>query len=695
MDLTDPRTRFRDYVLAREHPEVMAHARAWVDEALAEAVLAETAPPLSVWLEASAPSLGDPQEFAAAALAFHAPLGLSEGSWLQAVALAGNGHRASVAALFAAYLALLGEDATDSPATAYRAALTRTGVDLPRVDGERFAHDLRIGEPALTFASLQLALGMHSMERLPEILGYTFAYLRSDAPWRLLALPPARRAAVLADMDAHARRALVALMAETADADALPARVWSGAVLYRKAEAAYRAAWSAFTARKSDVAEQVAELFRRKAPYARGYHGAVDLGGRPLDAWFADRPFDAARFLAALAASPFLAGTAGARPFDRLTGFGGPMFGVFDTHELALIDAWCDRGKPVVGANLFARDDSRNSRSAFQPRSKPPRPGANVFARADAARELSTRALYHKLLSGQLTKAIVEQARRWVERQLPRGGWPFDYTPQALAQWVDHQYARRAVVHRPFAGRAKLTRKEYVWGIRQFAPLILVDGCWLQHMGEAVWQGDGMRRWLFRIYADELGAGRVERNHPNVYRALLDSVGVKLPDFDRLEFAHSADLLDAAFEPAVYLLAISLFPRRYLPEILGLNLAIELSGLGGQYLRLADELRHWGIDPAIVTLHQSIDTLAGGHAALAVEAIQAHLDEVAASAGEAAVIEHWRRIGQGYRSLESATRRFKWQLVFAFGRRFLLDRIARGTGTLLDGGSGLSGRSSL
>lgn len=699
---TTTRERFHRWVNAREYPASLAEAGDFIRRALARADVGGMADRPESLLACPPPALAEPVALRAEALLFHAPLGLLEGAWLQDAALAGNGHRAVVTDLFAAHLALLGTDEAAAPASYYRGALAQAGVALPGVGAWQFASDSRIGDAALDFSGLQLALGLHGYALLPEVIGYTLAYARAAAPWRLCAMPQVRRAEIIRVMDEQARRALRVLLDESHETQSSFYRVRRGMALYAQAEAGYTMALDAFDARDVGLDERMGELFKRKARHARGYHGRVELGGRCLDAWFADEPFDAPRFLEQLASSPWLAGAEGERPFDRLTGFGGPMFGVFDASELALIAEWRKRADGCAGVAATTRGLEKEALIEPTPAGRDPsalpnpngipEPSLTVGWNERSEFQLSElnrsclkpspnpRTLFHRLVGGENSAELSAQARRVVERVLRRAGRRglfSEYSPQALTDWTEHRYAEQIARHRPFDGRPKLTRQEYVWGIRQFAPAILADGGWLQHQGEAAWQGDRVRRLLFRIYADELGAGRVERNHPNVYRALLESVGVDLPPFDSVAFASHEGFLDSAFDLPVYLLAISRFPSRYLPEILGLNLAIELSGLGAQYLRLAEELRHWGIDPLIVTLHQSIDTLAGGHTALAVEAIQLHLDEVGAAAGEKAIAEHWRRIGRGYRSLASATRRFKWALVLAYCRRFLPGRLAR------------------
>ncbi|MGZ8163812.1 MAG: hypothetical protein ACXWTT_13190, partial [Methylobacter sp.] len=122
----------------------------------------------------------------------------------------------------------------------------------------------------------------------------------------------------------------------------------------------------------------------------------------------------------------------------------------------------------------------------------------------------------------------------------------------------------------------------------------------------------------------------------------------------------------SSFDIPVYLLAISKFPVAFLPELLGLNMAIELSGLGRVYMQLVDELKFWGIDPAIVSIHISIDNVASGHTALAKKAIQLYLDEVSASHGEQEMQRHWQRVYTGYCSLQTAGRNFKWALIYRY-----------------------------
>ncbi len=96
---------------------------------------------------------------------------------------------------------------------------------------------------------------------------------------------------------------------------------------------------------------------------------------------------------------------------------------------------------------------------------------------------------------------------------------------------------------------------------------------------------------------------------------------------------------------------VSQFPKQFLPEILGLNLAIELSGVGGTYRTTSRALRHYGYDSLFVDLHNTVDNVSTGHTALALEAVKMHRDEMLARGGRAEVQRRWQRVWTGFRSL--------------------------------------------
>lgn len=690
----EPRRTFRDYLGGVELPETWQGAGYHLSNLL-DRIALEPLPPLPEALQAPAPR---PPEWAPgpAQLIYHAPLGLIEGAWLQGLTRAGCGEQAPVAALLRGYLGLLGADTGQAPARFYRGLLARHGIALAPTASDRFSASDAPGTAAFALGALQLALAYGYPDRLAELLGYTIGYAQSTSPWRLAGLDDRLRGAVLRRFAGDVLEALRLLLDQEPGASD---RVRRGIALYRLAETEYLQALTE-SARTPTLAERVAGLFAAKAPTAAPLHHQPTLAGRPLQDWLGTEPFDATGFLAAFAASDWVAGEKGNRPFDRLTAFGGRMFGVFSEEELAWIDEWLDAGDAApAGSNVLpapvgGRPGGEVCGSASMGFAAPypsyvaspvlsPIPAAGATARFRDDR----RRLFHQLLDPPTFPDGLADARHLVETELATAGglaWrskspmPLEYSPEAFRDWLDarhrHQLDDQTAIRKP----PKLTRNEFQWGIVQLAPAVLVDGCWLGHACLAADQGHPVNRLLLRICGDEAGNGNPAHNHPAIYRRLLESLDITVAATASQEFARSPLFLDAAFDLPTFLLAIGQFPRSFFPEILGLNLAIELSGLGRQYRRLAEDLEYWGIDATIVRLHQSIDNLASGHAALAAEAIRIHLDDIRASIGPAGEARQWRRIRTGYRSLESATRRFKRAMLSSYVQRFLLPKAVAG-----------------
>ncbi len=421
------------------------------------------------------------------------------------------------------------------------------------------------------------------------------------------------------------------------------------------------------------LADKVGKLFAEKAVAACGHHRALLLDGRRMDDWFAQAPFDGLGFMQALLNSPYV---------DRINpkqsrllnlfSFDGPMFGVLSAPEIQLLENWLVAGGQLPAA---AKPEAPATVRPIADNIPPNNPSNKATQKLSG---ISNRQLYYYLVNADLFPAVSALAKNKVKAVLRQAGsaqaLPFkQYSPPRLQAYFNGLYQREIQSYQALSGSPKLPKKAYVWGIGQFAPTILVDGCWLQNYQQLTGAGHPMiATMLGKIYHDELGGGKLAQNHPLIYRQLLESQAMALPPIHSPEFINHTGFLDSAFDLPVYLLAISQFPQAFLPELLGLNMAIELSGLGKVYMRLADELAYWGIDPAIVNLHSTIDNIASGHAALAQQAIVLYLDAIAAAAGEAQMQQHWRRTYTGYCSLQVAARWFKVALV----SRYLVDQCA-------------------
>lgn len=565
----------------------------------------------------------------------------------------------------------------------YRELAGALGVRLPGFAGS--LAELEIPDVILEIAAFRLALMRFPRTLLPEILGYTLGFTESD-----LFLPQAgtdattqavlhryelfHRATVTSQRPLFRRwirKHWAGLPHAEGERSQFLRRVLKGLARSRYEAEILRETLSFLWHRRQSPRRKMLALLRQKAPFARAFHDNVQLAGRSLRDWFQQQPFDAEGLLEALSRSGwFDRNTPERSPFWSWTEFGGPMFGVFSESERVTLREWVE--SPEEGGEA---DEGEVPPDVANPLPPPRMP--ILSPRQKGMMRVPSRVLFHALLNEEKSVFFLEQAARRVEQCLRFSAWlgrfrresPFPWSPAGFSRWLQGLQERvatgGAVIPRPRFGK-----EVYQWAIEQFAPAVLVDGCWLQRVGILQDALPGVTLRLVRIYSDEIGDGKVARNHPQVYRNLLASIGLDLPPIDTEDFIAHPGFLRSAFDLPAYLLAISYFPRRFLPELLGLNLAIEVSGLGGVYRQLAHDLEFWGLDATIVRLHQSIDNFSVGHAALAAEAVRLYLDHIGGIEGTVEVERHWRRIRWGYGSLRAATFRFQLALIRDFLRRF-------------------------
>ena len=644
-------------------PADLAKAASWLDQALAQAsaVEAEAATaPGAPWRGASIEKWAPDAAQRTFMLQALAPLRLLEGIWLGRVASPASGHLPLQNRLLALYTDCMGLDNPAlSPAQRYRARLTQAGISLPLINSPDFFQHPDYTDGVLRIALHHLTFFHRPDHYFPELMGYTLAYLSrehdepDDPEW-----------------SARRRRHLHAIMADIPDADLDQERLQAGHALYRQAHAQARRELSALIGQPAPTAEtRMADILRGKLPHAIGYHAGVRLEDRSLDAWLSDHQEQPETVLQALRRSSLVNTTCpAASRLIKAMDFGGAMFGVFSQEEQEAAKDWI--------ADPAIRPDSAPSASGRQPLTdtlpdtpKTPSPPPRT------RKGLCVRQLYTTLLQCESPVDVPDDARRHVNRILRRTrlwAWlrakstPFAYSPEALAGFVTEHHRVELARYRPLPGPPKVDKPFCHWAMLQLTPALLVDGAWLAGMNGAAEALDTTDRHMLRIYLDELGEGRPAWNHPNVHRKLLASQGTQLPDFRQEAFARHPEFRDAAFDLPVYLLAMGLLTEERRPEILGLNLAIEMSGLGASYLRAIDILRYHGMDPTLIQLHLSIDNPASGHAARARDAIALYLDAIRRREGHAAMDASWRRIWLGYRSLNVATFSLAATLVFRY-----------------------------
>ena len=550
-----------------------------------------------------------------------APLACLEGCWLDGVVTVANGHTPLGSALLRLQQAL------------------RQWQECPPAAVPDEVSELQVHRRWL------LAMAEWGACFIPEAIGLTRAHLSLGGG--LFALGRQRDAAA-------PREALANLFRHWRPSASERRRMASGIRLYRRCTLSWCRSWLA----AGGTVAQVKALLRHKAKYGKGYHRHIQLDGRSLDDWLEEiASGNGAALLQALLDSPYLNRKCPDHSLLlRAMDFGGPMFGVFSEAERRLLRRWIAR----------PQEDESLPAGETDPLPAPP-PTAEEVA---SPRTMSNARLYHHLLNPELRSHAIPAARRLVRRVLARSRHHRDYYPWSPVRFrrdIDRRY--RQAQGQNFSPWPWLSAEACRWGIEQLAPAILVDGCWLQRSALLSRFQPEIGTTLQRIYRDELGNGAVARHHGNVYRRLLNQAGIELPVFTSPEFIRHPGFVPAAFDLPAYLLAIDAVAEDFLPELLGLNLAIELSGLGEVYQRLAATLEAHGFDATIVRLHQSIDNLAGGHAALARDCIIAYLRRFEPG-GQAAVEAQWRRVRHGWQSLRTASRAFARQLILGWAWRF-------------------------
>jgi len=107
-----------------------------------------------------------------------------------------------------------------------------------------------------------------------------------------------------------------------------------------------------------------------------------------------------------------------------------------------------------------------------------------------------------------------------------------------------------------------------------------------------------------------------------------------------------------------------------MPEILGLNLAVELAGVGGPYMEARDTLRRFRYPTLFVDMHNAADNVTAGHAAWATNAIKHYMDQVTERKGPHHLDDVWHRVWSGVRATLPQISRVKL-MTHRAKRRFL------------------------
>lgn len=620
----------------------------------------------------------------------YAPTALLDGCWLQNFSSAVTSHTKVAAALLKLYSTEIGDgDHSRHHGNAFRDLMQSLGVYLPDVPTVAFGEQRDVGDAAFSYPVFLLSISQFPRSFTPEILGLSLFYYVYGINPLYLALRNR-----LEKLGASTRFLDVHRLGPSIEGQAAAivdtVKDYLGLVAKRSAEEAHRHwlrvrrgfnAANLASRQAMDAAilfihspaasphEKMRALITRIARYAKGYHSGAMMQGKSLDDWMNPDELEPESFLDAFARSPWVSpGNAKSSYFFRkLVTFRGPMFRVFSPEELDVIAQWMDN-LPHEVKRERPQSRGRESRPNGGPQASneksnghQPTNGKSEHESIERYSKVPLSELYYYLLNIERFPDVrpfaKHFAKRWLAqagRELRRGERPLPFEPYRhddLDLWLDAQHMRQVGSYVKDSDEPAQTREEIIESTIQLAPTTLIDGTWIQRAFNAGMSHTVIASKMFHIYYDEVGNGDTELNHPNVFRELLAQMDVELPEFGTLEFSHCPLFREESFRVPVFWLSISQFPRSFLSETLGLNLAMELSGVGGTYRSAIDALKHHGFDPYFVELHNNIDNVSTGHTAWAISAIKYHLDEMFARGGAELVEEHWQRVWTGYRAL--------------------------------------------
>ncbi|CAM3438736.1 iron-containing redox enzyme family protein [Paracidovorax anthurii] len=511
----------------------------------------------------------------------------------------------------------------------------------PQHDLQGYLAEEPFDEETFLAACIPAALGTLACERLPEIAGFAHAL------WHAMALLTHG-----SDQGRFYRarsRALWQALAGLPDAEAGRAR--HGAVLFGACIGLLDDATRESAAR---AGRRAADIMEHKARFALIHHPHVMLAGRRLVEWFNDSEHPGAALLQALWNSHWIRrdGIDDSPFFRNLLGEGGKMHGVFSRPEIESLKAHfrllAAGEPPVAEAGCIARF------GAFLGRD---RQAVLAAAPAGDGGDGGFRSAYGAIINAESRPAAIEVARQVLERigaefAALRPGMealplvrPFAYARADFERRIEDFYYFQAEQTR------KLQLDLCDLGLQRlhvaFAPFALVDGCWLRHAGAAE-LSRGARARLFTIFADEVGNGHHEANHANIYRRLLADMGFEFAEAWQEAFAQDPRIPEQAYKVPSFLLAVGVCSQQYYPETLGINLAIEMSGLDGFYEAMIRNLEKRGLRADFWRVHVSIDNFSSGHARQSVNAIAEHMASVQERYGSDVADLVWARIWTGF-----------------------------------------------
>jgi hypothetical protein len=606
-----------------------------------------------------------------------APLGLADGAWLRGLVLVNMVENpVGMSALKMLMIRLGDPGSREGYPQRFAALLSSLGTPPDSITRWEWDESAPCADISYEHGLLGLCLSFFPSCFGLETLGFNL-WMSAIGPCPLLEkLAPALRSRGAdlryldgyerSSLDAIARQAIVHALAES-DSPERRRRIARG---FSAAEQSYRR-WEQAMLRNVPFAPRdfVLEGMRRKARFAAEHHRDVRLAKTSVAHLLEQGGSAHELLLDRLAASAHVrrGDPDRSRLITHSITIDGPMFDAFTAAEKVDLREWIaslgepDELKPtppdpIPLAGRYAAPQDPQSLQEF------------AFARYG---ELDNRDLYHCFANSDCHPATLVFGRAFVQDALGQLYHALDsderlnsmstppYSERYAAEMVAEQHEKNVRSrHEPLPeatppaatkseAPASATEPSSAAGGLANPIAAIFDGCWLQGFADVRAASLEEYGWLFRIYASEHGDGELDWNHDLIFRKALAELGpdVMLPKTDRKLY----DLF-AIGVGSVATLAVSLNTQYFLPEILGLNLGIEATGVGGEYMdawKMAEgEGSHYKALAA--RLHNSIDNYADGHTKWSLSAVQAFMRRVK-EAAPSQVDHQWQRIWRLWR----------------------------------------------
>ncbi len=604
------------------------------------------------------------------------PLMRIEGAHLTGVIQLRDVYHASGAALLRIHSRAVGSgDFSQGLAYAFDTDLRKIGVALPELHSSAFVFDPGLGDASFELPLFLLALAQHPYRYYSQTLGVALFFVLVNPLAMFSEHTSSFVAAKLASLEQDFDDISTAIIGSVnAVEGCTPEKVVQGFIAAQTLFTQFCSALKKRVGNSSHFSTQtkLLQVIAKLGTCPHGYHKRGRMGGKPIDYWFAPENFNPVSVLKVLAKSPYVVPGVPekSRLLTELTRPNGPMFRIFSDSDLEVITTW-----------ISTLHVSREIEPSDATEPQIPKKQVNLPSKIPnrgVAKEFNLRDLYFRLVNANENSEswglAYQYATNWLNihaQNISKGAMriPFQrYSHAELDRWLEQQHAQQVRSYQPLEGAPEETKEEVIDSVLQLAPLTLIDGAWLRGFTAPSLINTKVGSILYHIYVDELGNGDIDLHHGNIYRDLVRSMGYDIPVFSSREFSEYKFFEDSSFEVPVFWLSVSLFSRNFMPEILGLNLAMELSGVGGEYRRSGEVLAHYGFSAQFTELHNSIDNVSSGHTAWAIDAIKSHMDEVRQHNGIEGLKAHWLRVWTGYRALRPPQRRFR--LMEAFSNLF-------------------------